>query len=281
MKSLNSWSVTSSFGVFQFQLNNQCYFWIQIVIKYLDNADKGWHDSKRMTSMWYFLAKFYIWSYCFLKGQYCHDSYPHTVCKHAFRAIMPQWMCSLCYCVSIPTNVGRMLYKCMFFKACPASTTLVWMMYLGTKVMWWNCGNVSFDLVTLNLKFPFAMYLLNECRFLIVFCGDNVCRQRCVACDTFVLNPQLPFHSVSPKRMQIFVLHNVCRQRCVAIRVYQLLKYFLTLPSPERIFLSILDTAYQITLGSQSSLPGPIFSMRGPDESNQLNSRGLLSGKYK
>jgi hypothetical protein len=39
---------------------------------------------------------------------------------------------------------------------------------------------------------------------------------------------------------------------------YQLRKYFLTPPSPERIFLSTLDTAYQITLGSP--VTGPIFS---------------------
>jgi hypothetical protein len=32
--------------------------------------------------------------------------------------------------------------------------------------------------------------------------------------------------------------------------LYQLQKYFLTQPSPERIFLSTLDTAFQITLGS-------------------------------
>jgi hypothetical protein len=37
-------------------------------------------------------------------------------------------------------------------------------------------------------------------------------------------------------------------------------KIFLTRPSPEQIFLSTLDTAYQITLGSP--VPGPIFSMR-------------------
>jgi hypothetical protein len=41
---------------------------------------------------------------------------------------------------------------------------------------------------------------------------------------------------------------------------YQLQKYFLIQPSPEWIFLSTLDTAYQIILGSP--VPGPIFSMR-------------------
>jgi hypothetical protein len=36
----------------------------------------------------------------------------------------------------------------------------------------------------------------------------------------------------------------------VPLIAYQLRKYFLTQRSPEQIFLSTLDTAYQITLGS-------------------------------
>jgi hypothetical protein len=42
-------------------------------------------------------------------------------------------------------------------------------------VMWWNHGAVTLELcaVTLNLKFPSVLYLLNEWRFVIGICRDN------------------------------------------------------------------------------------------------------------
>jgi hypothetical protein len=42
-------------------------------------------------------------------------------------------------------------------------------------VVWWNLGDVIFYLgaVTLNLKFPSALYVLNECRFWYCVLGDK------------------------------------------------------------------------------------------------------------
>jgi hypothetical protein len=58
----------------------------------------------------------------------------------------------------------------------------------------------------------------------------------------------------------VTIFTTVVTIRARPLIAYQLRKYFLIQPSPEWIFLSTLDTTYQITLGLP--VPGPIFSMR-------------------
>jgi hypothetical protein len=75
-------------------------------------------------------------------------------------------------------------------------------------VCMWNCGDVTFGRgpVTLILKFPSALYLLNGCRFCrIGFCKDDVLGDKGVSCGKIMMWPltwKFP-STVSPKHLQI------------------------------------------------------------------------------
>jgi hypothetical protein len=86
------------------------------------------------------------------------------------------------------------------------------------------------DPLTLKPRFPSALYLLNEWRFLVdIWCEDVCIRgQRCVVRKnhvdaTFDFETEICFRSVSPKRMKIFgwylVWGCIRGQRCVRQKI--------------------------------------------------------------